>query len=612
MRCGTILLIALVGMPAGAMVHARGADGPPPGGATRVVEGRCLDEAGQPPRDARIGFSPSSPTTSPSGTWSTRVAADGRYRVELASYTDPNSGEVVAPNGALRFHVLATGFRVDSGQAEGGSGPLRVDVRLVAEAWPETEIELRDAAGRPVPGAEVALTLDASGEWSRTRGDAAGRCRVAHPRNAGFEISAHHEAGLTTTFGMRAAADDPSRLVIPLREPIRGRVVDTAGRPCPGIAVGGRLGRDEQAQDPAARRRVVVEPSLGDRAITTTDADGRFTLQVNLRLDPRGALDRRTGEFRAGRQALCVADADARRVAFVSVDWNHPLPSYDITLQPARQVFIPVEHEISIPAGDLETQWSLTCLTDAFGADTSIFTMYGAATENPRTGTAADTALIEAFWPVGRYELRVETVNERLLERVEGVEVVVPPGEGPVRLPLIPLAVPAYKRLVGQPAPELDARDLDTGAPVRLADLRGKVVLLDFWGYWCGPCLGSMPGLVQLHEQFRDQPVAIVALHDESVQSRAAYDTKLDGVKRAVWNNRDLPFRVALDRPDPARAPTDPPIGHGVTCDRYKIRGFPTTYLIDQDGKVVATVNARLPDQVAGQIKALLARPPGR
>ena len=66
--------------------------------------------------------------------------------------------------------------------------------------------------------------------------------------------------------------------------------------------------------------------------------------------------------------------------------------------------------------------------------------------------------------------------------------------------------------MAGKPAPEIDATDLDTGKPVRLADFRGKVVVLDFWGYWCGPCTGSMPHLVALHRKFAGRPVAVVAL----------------------------------------------------------------------------------------------------
>ena len=62
--------------------------------------------------------------------------------------------------------------------------------------------------------------------------------------------------------------------------------------------------------------------------------------------------------------------------------------------------------------------------------------------------------------------------------------------------------------------------------PVHLADFRGKVVVLDFWGYWCGPCNGAMPYLSDLHRRFEGRPVAVVGLHDQSVQSRPEYDRR--------------------------------------------------------------------------------------
>ena len=105
--------------------------------------------------------------------------------------------------------------------------------------------------------------------------------------------------------------------------------------------------------------------------------------------------------------------------------------------------------------------------------------------------------------------------------------------------------------MVGKPAPEIAAIELDTGRPVKLADLRGNVVIVDFWGYWCGVCNGNMPYLVDLHRKFAGRPLAILALHDQSVQSCAADDRRIGTVGERLWGGRDLPFRVLLDQPDP-------------------------------------------------------------
>ena len=124
------------------------------------------------------------------------------------------------------------------------------------------------------------------------------------------------------------------------------------------------------------------------------------------------------------------------------------------------------------------------------------------------------------------------------------------------------MTVPPIRGLSGTPAREIDAKDAQT-VPVKLANYRGKVVVLDFWGHWCGPCLGAMPHLIDAHERYRGKPVVIIALHDQSMQSLDQLKRQLSGVKRQFWNDRDLPFAVAFDRPDPA-------VDAGVPGDRQR------------------------------------------
>jgi thiol-disulfide isomerase/thioredoxin len=66
--------------------------------------------------------------------------------------------------------------------------------------------------------------------------------------------------------------------------------------------------------------------------------------------------------------------------------------------------------------------------------------------------------------------------------------------------------------LVGKPAPEIAGEFTVNGKPVKLADLKGKVVLLDFWAVWCGPCIATFPHLRELDKEYKDKGLEIVGL----------------------------------------------------------------------------------------------------
>ncbi len=187
-----------------------------------------------------------------------------------------------------------------------------------------------------------------------------------------------------------------------------------------------------------------------------------------------------------------------------------------------------------------------------------------------------------------------------------------PSGEGPLDLPPLKLQTPGIQQMVGKPAPEIEAADLDTGQPVRLADFRGKVIVLDFWGYWCGPCIWNMPHLAELQREFAGRPLVILAMHDQSVQSRAEYDRKIAMARRRAWGGRDLPFRVLLDRPDPKKADDRDLEGTGATVKRYDIREFPSLFVIDQNGRLVEQVWFSGHDRLESLVRELVKKTEAR
>ena len=70
---------------------------------------------------------------------------------------------------------------------------------------------------------------------------------------------------------------------------------------------------------------------------------------------------------------------------------------------------------------------------------------------------------------------------------------------------------------------------------MKLAELRGKVVLLDFWSFGCGPCVADMPALMELHDRYKDKGLVIVAIHDNSAKSITEMDERVQKARASIW-----------------------------------------------------------------------------
>ncbi len=114
--------------------------------------------------------------------------------------------------------------------------------------------------------------------------------------------------------------------------------------------------------------------------------------------------------------------------------------------------------------------------------------------------------------------------------------------------------------VVGMPTPDFSLIGIN-GEKVTLSDLRGRVVLLNFWATWCGPCKSEMPILERYYNRVnRDQFVVLGINFDEPVSSVRAYSEALE-----------LTFPLLLDP--------------GAKVQQlYRIRGYPTSIFLDVDG----------------------------
>ena len=122
--------------------------------------------------------------------------------------------------------------------------------------------------------------------------------------------------------------------------------------------------------------------------------------------------------------------------------------------------------------------------------------------------------------------------------------------------------------------PEIEFTTLADGKKMKLSDLRGKVVILDFWATWCGPCQKSMPHVEKVYKQLQGQDVAVVGV--------CVWDDR-DAYKEWVPKNQDkYSFQFAFD---PAgRAPNN------IAAKLFNVNGIPTTYIIDKNGNVADSI----------------------
>jgi thiol-disulfide isomerase/thioredoxin len=137
-----------------------------------------------------------------------------------------------------------------------------------------------------------------------------------------------------------------------------------------------------------------------------------------------------------------------------------------------------------------------------------------------------------------------------------------------------PLVIPVPIS-AGVMAPDFKVVD-PHGDPVHLSDFKGKIVIVDFWATWCGPCQQSMPHLDKVYHEVKDQDVVVLAV--------------------CVWDKKTLYDRWVTAKAQTYSFPTafDPAAdepGDNIAKTLYQVTAIPATYVIDKDGKISAYIS---------------------
>jgi cytochrome c biogenesis protein CcmG, thiol:disulfide interchange protein DsbE len=139
------------------------------------------------------------------------------------------------------------------------------------------------------------------------------------------------------------------------------------------------------------------------------------------------------------------------------------------------------------------------------------------------------------------------------------------------------------------PAPDFEVTTFVDGETFRLSDLRGQVVVLNFWASWCGPCRVEAPELESFWRDYRDQGVVVL------------------GVAYADNGPASLAYLEEFD----ITYPNAPDLGTRIS-DAYHIQGVPETFIIDQEGNVAQFIYAGVSErQLAQIVDGLLAKGSG-
>jgi thiol-disulfide isomerase/thioredoxin len=325
---------------------------------------------------------------------------------------------------------------------------------------------------------------------------------------------------------------------------IKGHILDSGGKPVAGAEVASMWSAGGGVKDLTKRGQAGFQSAK-------SDGEGRFTLKVEI--GDRDATLMAIDPGRTSGSTAVVPAADAGR-------------EIEIRLAPLVRVH-----------GKIDSR--------ELGKSPAWTNIYVELLPGNRRilQCPSDTAEFSMILPPGEYEFFAYGGDVTGVRRMLVLDVAQPDIDlGTLDLPATFLGKHKGKELPLWSV--ADARGVGRG--VKIADYRGKWVLVDFWGHWCTPCARQLNEMIDFYDEHvaaRDR-FEIIAFHDATARDMADVDAKTERTRKNVWRGRNLPFPILLDSPKGE---------HGATAGAFGITSFPTTLLIDPAGKLVGEATLR-------------------